>query len=452
MNCDFLVEAGGVLTMDAEWHLYEPGFIAVSGSRIAAVGPASEEAPWRAAMRQSGGRMLGGPDALAMPGFVNTHTHVPMAAFRGACEDMEDRLTRFLFPMEARLVEPDLVRKASAFCMAEMLKSGTTCFADMYYYEDEVAKAAKAMGLRCLLGETVVNFAAPDAAEPYGGIANAERFIGEWKGDALVSPCYAPHAPYTVEADALKNIWEGASRADTKVLMHVAESDKENARFRASNGSVIKYLESIGCLDERLVAAHAIYVDDDDIALIKKSGAGIAHCPASNAKSGRPVAPAYKYSAAGIPLGLATDGPVSGNGMDMQSIVSLYPKLQKLLSGSRSAVSSREALRAATVGGAEVLGLAGITGSLEKGKRADIAVINTDDFSAAPVYDWYATAVYAMKPHNVASVLVDGRLLVDGGRLQCADETALRQDMRGIAARCRSEIAKLNEEYRAGKI
>lgn len=446
MSCELLVEGAAVLSMDAAYRVYEPGFVAVSGGAIAAVGPASEAGSWKKACLEGGGRVLGGPSSLVLPGFVNVHTHVPMAAFRGACEDMEDRLTRFLFPMEQRLVERGLVREASRFCLAEMAKSGTTTFADMYYFEDEVARAAKEIGMRCLLGETVVDFPAPDSSSPYGGIEYGRRFIEEWRADPLVSPCLAPHAPYTVDAAHLREIWKVAEATGTPVMMHVAEAAKENERFRASHGSVVSYLDSIGCLDSRLIGAHMIYLDGKDIALLKERDVAIAHCPASNAKSGRPIAPAYSCREAGLRLGLATDGPVSGNGMDMMGIVGLYPKLQKVLTGRRDVVSSREALRAATLGGAEALGLAGRTGSLEVGKRADLLVAETDDFSVQPVYDWYATAVYALKPHNVRSVLVDGRLVVDGGKMTGIDEGSTKAAMRDIAARCRGEIERLKRE------
>jgi 5-methylthioadenosine/S-adenosylhomocysteine deaminase len=444
VNCDLLVEGEAVLCLDAGYRVFEPGYVAIRDGAIVGVGPGAEAAP--EAGRWQASRRAGGPGTLVLPGFVNAHTHVPMAAFRGACEDMEDRLTRFLFPMEQRLVKADLVRQASRFCLAEMAKSGTTTFADMYYFEDEVARAAQEVGLRCLLGETVVDFASPDSSQPYGGIGYAARFIEEWKGNSLIQPCFAPHAPYTVDEARLREIWAEAKRLGVPVMMHVAEAARENERFRASHGSVLRYLDSIGCLDERLIAAHMIYVDEEDIALLKKRDVAIAHCPASNAKSGRPIAPAYKFQEAGLRLGLATDGPVSGNGMDMMGVLSLYPKLQKVLSGRREMISSREALRAATLGGAEALGLGDKTGSLEVGKRADLVLVDTDDFSVQPVYDWYATAVYALKPHNVKSVIVDGRFVVEGGRMAGIDEAETKAEMRDIAERCRGEIGKLQRE------
>ncbi len=477
MSADLVIEGATIITMDGQWRLFDPGYIAVKDGAIVGIGPAAEAGAFGRSASTGGDASAGGdastggdvstggdastggdvPEAkrhidgrgfLIMPGFVNVHTHVAMAAFRGAGEDRDDRLLRFLFPMEKALVTRELVHEASRFCMAEMARSGTTTFADMYYFEDEVARAADQAGLRCVLGQTVVDFPAPDAAEPYGGISYAERFIDEWKGHPLVTPCFAPHATYTVDADHLRVIHGRAERLDVPILMHVAETQAEAARFKAPHGSAVRYLDSIGLLDPRLVAAHTVYLDDDDIALLARRGVAAAHCPASNAKSGRPIAQAWRLMEAGVRLGLGTDGPVSGNGMDMEGVLCLFPKLQKVASGRRETMASREALRAATIGGAEALGIAGRTGSLEIGKRADFLMADSGDFNMQPVYDWYATAVYAMRPHNVRSVWVDGRAVVEDGHMTGFDEAEAKGAMGRIAGDCRGEIARLMEEIR----
>jgi len=437
LTCDLVVENAVVLTMDAVWNLYEPGFVAVRDGAIAGSGPMAGRAGWEAA------KVIDAAGQLLMPGFVNTHTHIAMSAFRGACEDVRDRLVRYLFPMEKRLVNRRLVREASKFSLVEMAASGTTTFADMYYFEEEVAAAAVEAGMRCVLGQTVVDFPAPDAPELYGGICRGLRFIDEWRGHALVTPCLAPHAPYTVDTARLRKVRAESEKRDLPVLMHIAETAPENERFKASHGSVIRYLDSEGLLYPGLVGAHMVYLDEADIATVAKSGMSVAHCPASNAKSGRPVCPAAALSAAGVRLGLATDGPISGNGMDMQGIVGLYPKLQKVLAGNREAVPARDAVRAATLGGAEALGLGGITGSLEPGKRADLILVDTDAFNIQPVYDWYATVTYAMRPHNVNTVFVDGRIIRDRSGMRGFDEGQTMVAMRSLADGCRSAITEL---------
>ena len=442
MNCDLVVENAVVLTVDAAWNLFEPGFVAVKGDAIAGVGPMAARAAWEAArVVDAGGRLL-------MPGFVNAHAHVAMAAFRGAGEDMRDRLARYLFPLEKRLVTRELVRAASRYCLVEMASSGTTTFADMYYFEDEVARSAKEAGLRCVLGETVVDFPAPDAPAPYGGIEYGLRFIEAWRGDELVTPCLAPHATYTVGPDRLREIRGVAEEKRLPTLMHIAETAPENARFRASHGSVIRYLRSEDLLYPGLVGAHMVYLDEEDIGIVAESGMSAAHCPASNAKSGRPICPAKALAEAGVRLGLATDGPISGNGMDMQGVMGLFPKLQKVLALDREAVPARDAVRAATLGGAEALGMGTVTGSLETGKKADMILVEADAFNMAPVYDWYAAVAYAMRPHNVDTVFVGGRVVKDGSGMRSVDEAAAKADMRAIAASCSGVIAELERGTR----
>jgi cytosine/adenosine deaminase-related metal-dependent hydrolase len=485
MTCDILIEGGAVVTMDRGWRVFDPGYIAISGGSIVGVGPSDGPSVGFAAT-DSGtvGFTATGPDTngsstpevklagmlpphdaaadsppcsafeparridargrLVLPGFVNTHTHVPMAAFRSAGDDVRDRLLRYIFPMERLLVDADLVYRSSRYCLAEMLCSGTTTFADMYYFEEEVARAAKEAGMRALLGQTVVDFPAPDAAEPYGGIERARRFAADWAGDSLVSACVAPHATYTVDAEHLAMLRRESERLGTPMMMHIAETADEAARFKASHGSVVRYLDSIGLLWPGLLAVHAVFVDEDDARLLAERGAAVAHCPASNAKAGRPIAPARMLAEAGVRLGLGTDGPISGNGMDMQGITGLYPKLQKVLAGRRDVLSAKEALRAATLGGAEALGIADRTGSVETGKRADLQIVDAQSWTVQPVYDWYSAAVYGMRPHDVRTVLVDGRVVLDERRVTGFDEDEVKADMRAIAARCSGEIARLS--------
>jgi len=410
----------------------------VKDGRIAAVGPAAEAAGLEAA------RVIDGRGKLVMPGFVNAHTHVPMAAFRGACEDVPDRLLRYIFPMERELVTPELVYWSSLFSLVEMLRSGTTAFADMYYFENEVAKAAAAIGMRGLLGETVLGQPAPDAKEPEGGLAYAKSFIADWKGHELVRPCIAPHAPYTVDRAGLARIKNEAEKAGVDIMMHIAETEPEHRQFSATHGSVLRYLDSIdGFLSPRLLAAHMIFIDDSDIELAAKRGMRVAHCPASNSKSGRPICPAWRLIQAGVPLGLATDGPLSGNGMDLQGILNIYPKMQKVREGRRELLPAREALRSATMGGAQAIGLGSEIGSLETGKRADFIVVNTEDFNMQPVYDWNATVVFGMRPHNVESVFVGGRQVLAGGRTLLVDQDRIMAEMKKLREECSSFIASL---------
>ncbi len=315
----------------------------------------------------------------------------------------------------------------------------------MYYFEDEVARATDKAGLRAILGETVLGHAAPDAPEGYGGIEYARRFIAEWEGHPRIAPCFAPHAPYTVDAEHLAQIAREAEALDVDIMMHVAEMDFEHEKFSKPSGSVLRYLDSIpGLLSPRLLAAHMLYLDEADIALTAERGLRVAHCPASNAKSGRLICPASRLRAAGVPLGLATDGPLSGNGMDMQGVLNLFPKMQKVREGRRDIVTAREAVRAATLGGAEALGLGAEIGSLEIGKKADFILVDLDDFNIQPVYDWYSTIVYAMRPHNVVSVYVDGNEVVAQREMTGFDQGEVFERMLRIGKDCEEYISRIS--------
>jgi len=456
VECDILIHGGAVLAMDSQFSLYDPGYVAVRGGKIvgsggkglgatggagtkAACGAPDSAAATPGALKPGatssapecggwrGREVVDARGTIVMPGYVNTHTHVSMSPFRGAKEDAKDRLTRFIFPLEARMVRPELVYDGALFTIAEMVRSGTTCFADMYYFEEEVGRAAARAGVRALVGETVVDFAAPDATAPYEGIARAERLVGEWRGHSLVRGMIAPHAPYTVDAEHLRAIADLAERLDAPIMMHIAEMDFEHARFSKEHGSVLRYLDTTGILSPRLIAAHMLYLDDADIQLAAARGISIAHCPVSNAKSGRPISPAWRLGQAGAPVGLGTDGPLSGNTMDMQTVASLYPKLQKVRESRRDLVPARDSLFAATLGGARVLGLGGEIGSLETGKRADLQIVDLDDFNALPVHDWYSTAVYSLQAHNVRDTMVAGSFVMRNRKLRFADETELKE-------------------------
>ncbi len=436
--CDQIIENAYVVTVDKDWHTYENGFLATRGNEIVGVGPMEQSRLFSATTR------LDASGQILIPGFVNTHTHIAMAAFRGASEDVQDRLNRYIFPMERDLVRPELVYNSSLYCLAEMLLSGTTTFADMYYFEDEVAQAAQQAGLRAILGETVLGQPAPDAYEPNGGLTYARSFIRKWKGNDLVSPAIAPHAPYTVDEENLRRSAQLAREMDVPLLMHVAEMDHEHVRFSQSHGSVLRYLDTIGLLNERLIAAHMLYLDDEDIQRAKDRGVRVAHAPVSNAKSGRPICPAWRMMQAGVKLGLATDGPLSGNSMDIPSVLSLFPKLQKTREENREILTAKEAFRTATLGGAEVLGLETQIGSLEVGKKADFILIDGDDFNMQPIYDIYATLVYALKSHNVQHVYVNGRPLVKDRRIMSFNAEKVKIEMKNIRDTCRGYIAAIN--------
>lgn len=441
--CDLLVTGGTFITMDRDFSIHEDGCMAIKDGRILRIGRFSDFSDISAKEK------LDVHGKLILPGFVNTHTHIAMAAFRGAVEDVPNRLVDYIFPMERNLVNPDLVYKASLFCLCEMALSGTTTFADMYYFEDEVAKAVKKAGVRALLGETVLGSQAPDSREPYGGLPYARDFIQAWRSDSLILPMIAPHAPYTVDSEHLLSIRAMAEDLDVSIMMHIAETEAEHRTFTASHGSVMRYLDTIGFLSERLIGVHMIYLDDFDIELVARSGMSVAHVPVSNAKAGRPICPAWRMQKRGIRVGLATDGPLSGNLMDLQTPLSFFPKLQKMRESRRDIVSAKDALHTATIGGAESLGMGKDIGSLEAGKCADFIVINPDSFTMQPIHDLYAAIVYAMRPDNIESVFVHGKKIVADRHMTTLNEEEVLVDMKNIAAKCKNYIRSITPKNHA---
>jgi len=437
-SVDLIIRNGTVITMNAGREVFPSGSVVVGGSRILAVGDASTEAAYRAE------RVLDARGGLILPGFVNAHTHVSMAAFRGLADDVEDRLRRFIFPLEKALVNRELVHVGALHGSIEMARSGVTTLADMYYFEDEVARAAKQVGLRAVLGETVIGFPAPDAASPAAALAHAETFIRTFEGDPLITPALAPHAPHTLEADWLRAVERTSAACGVPVLIHLAETKGEVERIRASTGlSPVAYLDRLGLLDERLTAAHCIFVEPEDIALLRSKDVGVAHNMVANIKSAKGVAPVPRMLEEGLRVGLGTDGPMSGNTLDIIGQMGYVAKVHKLILGDATALPASEVVALATIGGARALHMEDRIGSLEAGKLADIVVIGVDSPAMAPIYDVYSALVYAASARDVRTTIVHGRVIVDEGRLLTVDEAEVRNGIEALAQRVRSLVGRL---------
>ena len=283
-NVDIVIKNATVLTMDAKKTVIENGVVAIKNNAIVEVGNGELLSKYK------GKKTIDAENDIVMPGFKNTHTHVSMVAFRSLADDVPDRLSRYIFPLENKLVSRDLVYKGAVYGILEMVSTGTTTFADMYYFEDEVAKAAELIGVRGVLGETVIKNPVADAKEPYGGIEYAEKFIKQYKNSELVTPAFAPHAPYTVDEEHLKKVTELSQKYNVPVLMHVAETENEVKQIKEKyNMTVVEYLNSIGFLTDKVVAAHVIFADDNDIKILKETNTGIAHNMVANIKSAKGV-------------------------------------------------------------------------------------------------------------------------------------------------------------------
>jgi len=433
---DLVITHAYVVTMDGKKEIFEDGVVVVKDGRIAAVGPANIAARYRA------DKTIDAAGDIVMPGMINTHTHASMTVFRGLGDDVPDRLQRFIFPLEHKLVDREIVYWGGLYGMVEMIQGGVTTIADMYYFEDEVARAARKIGMRGILGETVLNAPEPDAKEPYGGIAYAEKFIRDFRGDLLVTPAFAPHAPYTVDAEHLRIVQKKADELDVPILMHVAEMPDEVASIRKEfNKTPIEYLDGLGLLTKRMVAAHCIFASDSDIALLKARDVGVAHNMVSNIKSAKGVAPAWKMFQDGVRVGLGTDGPMSGNTLDIIGQLGYVAKVQKLANHDRNIMHAVEVVEMATMGGARALHMEDRIGSLEVGKLADLIVLDSQSTTMTPFYDVYSTLVYAASAHDVKTTIIQGRVVMENRKITTVNVDEVREHMRSLSRKISSVVA-----------
>lgn len=434
-RCDVLLTNAVVLTMDERFTVHAPGFVAIRGNTVLEVGDL--ETGYAAA------ETIDCQGRIVMPGLVNAHTHAPMALLRGLADDLrlDVWLMGYMIPVEREFVRPDFVALGTRLACAEMIRSGTTCFADMYYFEESVAEAAAAAGLRALCGQTVLKFPAPDAASFEDSLARARAFIADWKGHPLIVPAPAPHAPYTCTVDILRACAELASEFDVPLHTHLAETALEVEETRREHGMpVVPWVKKQRLFDARVLAAHCVHVDEGEIRALKNAGAGVAHNPTSNLKLGSGIAPVAKMIELGVPVGIGTDGAASNNDLDMFEEMRLAALLAKGVAGDPTALPARQALAMATRIGARAIHLGELTGSLEPGKRADVIVVEWDRIHAVPQFARdpnaiYSQLVYASKSTDVVHVMCDGRWLMRDRRLLTLDEEAIAADARDVARR-----------------
>jgi len=438
-TADLLIAGGTVVTMDASHRVVEDGAVAVRRNVILAVGPRAEmQARYPAARKIDAG---GG---IVMPGFVNTHTHAAMSLFRGVANDMtlEDWLTQRIFPAEKLNVTEDFCVWGTRLAALEMIEGGTTTFADMYYFEDAVARETKAAGLRGVLGESVIDFPAPDSASVDQSLAQIEKYLERWKGDPLIRPAVAAHSVYTCSADTLKRSAALARRFGAPLLIHVLETKRERDEILEKHHmSSVAWLDSLGFLGPDVLAAHCVWLDDADIRMLAARGAGCAHNPSSNMMLASGVAPVPAMLAAGLRLGLGTDSPAgSNNDLDMMEEMDLAAKLQKVTRLDARALTAWQALEMATMGGARALHMEEQIGSLEAGKQADIILLRTDAAHAVPAYDVAGAIVYSMKASDVDTVVVAGRVVMQRRRVLTLDAPSIVAKAREYGERVKKSL------------
>jgi 5-methylthioadenosine/S-adenosylhomocysteine deaminase len=431
--CDLLLTNAHIVTMDDRFTVHARGALAVTGGEIMAVGQiAGDYAPVET---------IDCKDRVVMPGLINAHTHAPMTLLRGLADDLrlDVWLLGYMMPVERAFVRPGFVALGTTLACAEMIRSGTTCFADMYYFEEAVAEATAKAGMRALCGQTVLKFPAPDAASFEDSLSRAREFITTWKGHRLITPSVAPHAPYTCTEEILRLCAELAHDLDVPLHTHLAETSTEVETSRREHGMpVIPWVKKHRLFDAHVLAAHCVHIDGGEMTTLKEAHAGVAHNPTSNLKLGSGIAPVASMIEHGIAVGIGTDGPASNNDLDMFEEIRLAALLAKGVGNNPTALPARDALAMATRMGARAIGLEAVTGSLEPGKRADLIVVDLDQTHNAPRFgrdpgSVYSQLVYAAKATDVVDVMCDGQWLMRDRRLLTIDEASVKLEAAEVA-------------------
>lgn len=412
--------------MDPQRRVIADGAVAIQAGRIVAVGERdSVEASCRAQQRiDASGRTV-------IPGLINGHAHLPMTLFRGLADDqdLDDWLQHTIFPAEAMNVDEAFVRCGTRLGVAELIRGGITTVCDMYYYEMAVAEELAAAGLRGLLGQALIDFPAPDAADHAAALDCIHRFVERWQGHHLITPAIAPHAPYTVGDAHLIEAHQFASARDCALIIHLAESRHEvNESLRLKGARPVEHLARLGVLSERMVAAHVVWADEHELDLLADRGVGVVHNPQSNMKLASGVAPLPAMLSRDMAVGLGTDGSASNNDLSLWEEIDTAAKLHKLISADPKVVSALEAFELATIRGARALHLDGQIGSLEVGKRADLVVLEMEAINQVPLSSIYSALVYATKASDVCDLIVEGQVLLRHRRLTTLDEEAIERE------------------------
>lgn len=426
-----MIENAIVLTMNSNDDVYQPGYLIFDGDTILEVSEGTKA--------DFAGTRIDAKNAILLPGMVNTHTHIGMIPFRSLGDDCPDRLRRFLFPLENACMTKALASLSAEYAIAEMLLSGITCMADMYYFEEDLWQVTKKTGIRALLGETIIDFATCDTSEPFGGLAIASE-MAEKHDDELVKVMIAPHATNTNPAHILKQVDELSKKYQIPWMMHVSEMDYEMKYFEETyQMTPVAYLEKIGVLSDRLIIAHGIHLNEHDIQLMKKYGVTLAHCIGANTKAAKGVAPVKALLEADVAVGLGTDGPSSNNTLDLFSQMRLFASFHKTYLHDRSAFPASAIVSLATRGGAKVLHFDHSIGSLESGKKADFIMVETDSVNMFPLHDPYACLVYSANASNVRDVFVNGKQLVK-------DKQLMNIDLKALKEKLEKEMADFNQQ------
>lgn len=435
---DVILRGGSVVTMNERFDVFHDGALAMRGDSIVAVGPRAEiEAKY------SADEVIDCSGQIIMPGLVNAHTHAAMTLLRGLADDLrlDVWLLGYMMPVEREFVSTEFCKLGTTLACAEMIRSGVTAFADMYYHEADVAEATVAAGMRGVLGQTVLKFPSPDSDTFEDSLAYTRQFLADWAGNPLVTPAVAPHAPYSNTDEILRRCAELAREFDAPLLIHIAETRAEvDDSLRDRGMTVVAQTDTLGLYDAKVLAAHCVHIEEAEMHILKQHNATVAHCPTSNLKLASGIAPVADMLKHKLTVGIGTDGPASNNDLDMFEEIRLAAILAKTEANDPTVLPARDALLMATRKGAEALFIGDQTGSLTPGRRADVTVMDAAPLHNVPQFERdpnliYSRIVYAGHAADVAHVFCNGRMLMRDRALLTIDEAAVVAEAQVIAAR-----------------
>lgn len=437
-KADILITNGTVLTMNKNMDVIQNGVVVIKNNKILEVGVKGIEKKYISKKK------IDAKEGIIMPGMINTHTHASMTVFRSLADDVPDRLNRYIFPLENKMVSPEMSYIGAKLGAMEMALGGVTTMVDMYLFEDSAAKAVKEVGMRGIMTQNIIKFPTADGKEKGESLNRAIAFVEKYKNDELITPGFGPHGPHTVTKEELLKIKDLSEKYNVPVSMHVAETDEEVNKIKKEfNMTPIEYLDSLGLLNERFISAHNIFVTDNDIEIMKNKNVGIAHNMVANIKSAKGISPALKMHDMGMRVGLGTDGPMSGNTLDIIGQMGYVAKVHKLNSKDRSALPPEKAVIMATIGGARAIHKENELGSLENGKLADVVIVETQSVNMNPIFDPYSALVYSANASNVETVIINGKVIVENKILKTVDTKKAIKDINDFKEKVKKVAATL---------
>lgn len=445
---DLILSGGTILTMNAKMDIIEDGALAISGTGIVAI-----DSRERLLSTYQADEVIDCTGHYILPGLINAHTHVPMTLLRGMADDLrlDVWLMGYIMPAEREFVSPQFCKLGTTLACAEMIRGGVTAFADMYYFESDIAEATAAAGLRALLCESILKFPTPDAGTFEESLDFTRRFIEEWRDHPLITATIAPHAPYSNTEETLQKSAALAKEFNLPLMIHIAETEREVEDNQELYGkTVVPWVRDQGILDVPIIAAHCVHIDEHEMRMLMKAGGSVAHCPSANLKLASGIAPVTEMLEMGLNVAIGTDGPASNNDLDMFEEMRLAALLAKVTPKNPIALPAKQALQMATINGAKALGMAQKTGSLEVGKLADVIVVESQPIHNTPRYKFnpdspYSQLVYATKSSDVRDTICNGKILMRDRQLLTIDEAALQTQSDDYADRVGQYLSEIEE-------